>query len=48
MTGLTIVLAIPYFLLKKRAPAGGKYEKVNMSFAQMLQQSRKKSAGHTA
>jgi len=52
MTGLTIVLAIPYFLLKKRggAAAGGgpKYEKVGTSFAQMLQQSRKKTVGHIA
>ncbi len=42
MTGLTIILAIPYFLLKKKGgkPSG---EKISTSFAQMLQQSRKKS-----
>lgn len=43
MTGLTIVLAIPYFLLRKK---GGKGGSIGMSFAQMLNQSKKKSAGH--
>lgn len=41
MTGLTIVLAIPYFLLKKKGsktPLAG--------FAQILQQNRKKHSGH--
>jgi hypothetical protein len=48
MTGLTIVLAIPYFLLKKRGTgAKGGGEGKGMSFAQMLNNSRKKSAGHT-
>lgn len=41
MLGLTIVLAIPYFLLKKKDKAGGA-----SSFAQILQQSRKKASGH--
>jgi iron-regulated transporter 1 len=43
MTGLTIVLAIPYFLLRKK---GGKGASISMSFAQMLSQSKKKQAGH--
>jgi hypothetical protein len=43
MTGLTIVLAIPYFLLRKK---GQKGSSISMSFAQMLSQSKKKSAGH--
>ncbi|KAG1658803.1 hypothetical protein FOA52_003334 [Chlamydomonas sp. UWO 241] len=49
MTGLTIVLAIPYFLLKKRGTGakGSGEGKLSMSFAQMLNNSRKKSAGHT-
>ena len=42
MTGLTIVLAIPYFLLRKK---GGKAS-ISTSFAQMLNQSKKKSSGH--
>mmetsp|Transcript_8067 Transcript_8067/g.20172 ORF Transcript_8067/g.20172 Transcript_8067/m.20172 type:complete len:356 (-) Transcript_8067:826-1893(-) len=47
MTGLTIVLAIPYFLLRKRG-AGGKGGAASgiSSFAQMLQASKKKQAGH--
>ncbi|KAG2429240.1 hypothetical protein HXX76_011009 [Chlamydomonas incerta] len=43
MTGLTIVLAIPYFLLRKKGAKGGS---ISMSFAQMLSQSKKKSTGH--
>lgn len=43
MTGLTIVLAIPYFLLRKK---GGKGGSIGLSFAQMLNQSKKKSVGH--
>ena len=43
MTGLTVVLAIPYFLLKKKGVKGGS---ISSSFAQMLQQTKKKSAGH--
>ncbi|KXZ48238.1 hypothetical protein GPECTOR_29g19 [Gonium pectorale] len=43
MTGLTIVLAIPYFLLRKK---GGKNASISMSFSQMLTQSKKKSTGH--
>jgi hypothetical protein len=40
MTGLTIVLAIPYFLLRKK---GGKQPaSISSSFASMIQQSRKK------
>lgn len=48
MTGLTIVLAIPYFLLRKKGPAGksGSSGSISTSFAQMLQQSKKKQAGH--
>ena len=38
MVGLTIVLAIPYFLLKKKGGKGG----AATSFAQMLHQSKKK------
>lgn len=41
MTGLTIVLAIPYFLLKKKGKSS-----ISTSFAQILQQSKKKSSGH--
>lgn len=49
MTGLTIVLAIPYFLLRKKAAksaaaAGG--GGISSSFTQLLQQSRKKQSGH--
>lgn len=43
MTGLTIVLALPYYLLKKK---GGKGGSVAGGFAAMLQQSRKKATGH--
>ncbi len=45
MTGLTIVLAIPYFLLKKKGgkQAGG--GSISSSFASMIQQSRKKQVG---
>ena len=39
MTGLTIVLAIPYFLLRKK---GAKPASISSSFASMIQQSRKK------
>jgi iron-regulated transporter 1 len=47
MTGLTIVLAIPYFLMRKRVPGGkGKPETLAGSFAAMIQQSKKKSSGH--
>lgn len=42
MTGLTIVLAIPYFLLKKKSAKSS----ISMSFAQMLTQSKKKQTGH--
>lgn len=43
MTGLTIVLAIPYFLLKRRGaqPKGS----ISSSFSSMLQQSKKKQTG---
>lgn len=44
MTGLTIVLAIPYFLLKKKG-AKGKQQEVT-SFATLIQQSKKKQSGH--
>jgi hypothetical protein len=43
MTGLTVVLAIPYFLLKKKGVKGAS---ISSSFAQMLQQTKKKQAGH--
>nr|BCL66257.1 hypothetical protein [Volvox reticuliferus] len=43
MSGLTIVLAIPYFLLRKKGVKGGS---ISVSFAQMLNQSKKKSTGH--
>ncbi len=42
MTGLTIVLAIPYFLMKKKDKKGGGDGSIASSFAQMLQQNRKK------
>jgi hypothetical protein len=44
MTGLTIVLAIPYFLLKRKGVKGAS---ISSSFAQMLQQTKKKQAGHS-
>lgn len=47
MTGLTIVLAIPYFLLRKRVPTSKSSGSIASSFAQMLQQSKKKQVGHT-
>mmetsp|Transcript_4811 Transcript_4811/g.10356 ORF Transcript_4811/g.10356 Transcript_4811/m.10356 type:complete len:147 (+) Transcript_4811:95-535(+) len=43
MTGLTIVLAIPYFLLRKK---GAKSPSIAASFSTLLQQSKKKSSGH--
>lgn len=48
MTGLTIVLAIPYFLLRKKGKSGGSGGSISSSFAQMLQQSRKKSVSDCA
>lgn len=42
MTGLTVVLAIPYFLLRKKNAKSS----ISMSFAQMLSQSKKKQTGH--
>lgn len=42
MTGLTIVLAIPYFLLKKKGGKGS----MTTGFGQLLQQNKKKVAGH--
>ena len=44
MTGLTIVLAIPYFLLKKKGPKQPSGT-ISSSFASMVQQSRKKQSG---
>lgn len=41
MAGLTVVLAMPYFLLKKK----GK-QSMSGSFSQILQSSKKKQAGH--
>lgn len=50
MTGLTIVLAIPYFLLRKRGGKGAASSSssgsISTSFAQMLSQSKKKHSGH--
>jgi iron-regulated transporter 1 len=46
MTGLTIVLAIPYFLLRKKGAKGGSGGSLSTSFAQMLTQSKKKQSGH--
>lgn len=43
MIGLTIVLAIPFFLVKKKS--NGKAS-ISTSFSQMLQQSKKKQSGH--
>lgn len=43
MIGLTIVLAIPYCLLKKGPKGKGS---ISQSFAQMLRQSKKKASGH--
>jgi hypothetical protein len=43
MIGLTIVLAIPYFLVRKKTD--GKAS-ISTSFTQMLQQSKKKQSGH--
>lgn len=45
MTGLTIVLAIPYFLLRKKGKGGSAASGIS-SFAQMLQASKKKQVGH--
>lgn len=45
MIGLTIVLAIPYLLVRKRNAAKG-YQPVATSFAQVIQQSKKKQSGH--
>jgi iron-regulated transporter 1 len=45
MVGLTIVLAIPYFLVGKKNAKG--YQPVATSFAQVIQQSKKKQSGHT-
>lgn len=44
MSGLTIVLAIPYFLLKKKGAKAPKQEVT--SFATLIQQSKKKQSGH--
>lgn len=45
MIGLAIVLAIPYFLVKKKDSRKG-YQPVATSFAQVIQQSKKKQSGH--
>eukprot|EP00879_Flechtneria_rotunda_P001601 GHRR01001761.1.p1 GENE.GHRR01001761.1~~GHRR01001761.1.p1 ORF type:complete len:323 (+),score=92.21 GHRR01001761.1:307-1275(+) len=44
MIGLSIVLAIPYFLIRRRP--GKSYQPVATSFAQVVQQSKKKQSGH--
>eukprot|EP00775_Hariotina_reticulata_P007078 gene7078-7291_t len=44
MFGLSIVLVIPYAVVKRR-PAKG-YQPVSTSFAQVIQQSKKKQSGH--
>jgi len=47
MVGLTTVLAIPYLLIYRRDAKKGGYEPVaTTSFAQIIQQSKKKSSGH--
>lgn len=47
MVGLTIVLAIPYMLMRRRAgPAGKGYAPVATTFAQVIQQSKKRQSGH--
>jgi iron-regulated transporter 1 len=45
MVGLAIVLAIPYLLVRKRGEKKG-YQPVATSFAQVIQQSKKKQSGH--
>ncbi|WIA37817.1 hypothetical protein OEZ86_014678 [Tetradesmus obliquus] len=45
MVGLAIVLAIPYMLVKQRGEKKG-YQPVATSFAQVIQQSKKKQSGH--
>mmetsp|Transcript_961 Transcript_961/g.1504 ORF Transcript_961/g.1504 Transcript_961/m.1504 type:complete len:351 (+) Transcript_961:103-1155(+) len=47
MTGLTIVLAIPYFLLRKKGKGGAPLTGGASSFTQLLQSSRKKNSGHS-
>lgn len=47
MIGLTVVLAIPYMLVKRSGkPSGKGYQPVATNFAQVIQQSKKKHSGH--
>jgi iron-regulated transporter 1 len=46
LMGLTVVLAIPYMLVKRSKPGSRGYEPVATSFVQAIQQSRKKQSGH--
>lgn len=48
MIGLTVVLAIPYMLVNRGKPSSKGYQPVSTtsSFAQVIQQSKKKQSGH--
>jgi iron-regulated transporter 1 len=46
LVGLTVVLAIPYMLVKRSRAAGPGYQPVATSFSQVIQQSKKKHSGH--
>lgn len=46
MIGLTVVLAIPYMLVNRSRTGGKGYQPVATSFAQVIQQSKKKQSGH--
>jgi iron-regulated transporter 1 len=46
MVGLTVVLAIPYMLVKRGQARSKGYAPVATSFAQVIQQSKKKQSGH--
>lgn len=47
VVGLGAVLSIPYLLVYRKDPKGGSYQPVaTTSFAQVIQQSKKKQSGH--
>lgn len=46
MGGLTAVLLIPYLLVYKKDPKRGYAPVATTSFAQVIQQSKKKQSGH--
>jgi iron-regulated transporter 1 len=49
MIGLSIVLAIPYVMLRKKGSSSkGPQQPIAASFAQIIQQSKKKQSGHAA